>query len=116
MRTNGEVVPLRIAREDGHPGQEGEAPRWSVQLALDLPGLGPLHARVSLQGERVGTLFWAEQEETRELVAEHLAELRERLEAQGLAVSALNCLPGQPPAEPAPGGATPLLDESYNFV
>ncbi len=95
---------LRIAREA--PGKrdtaQRQAPRWSVQLAFDLPGLGPVQAQVTLQGERVSTRFWPGNASVLPLFREHLQELQGMLSAAGLDVGELDCRPG-----PMPAGARP---------
>ena len=107
-----DVIPLRIEREDA-ARKHDERPAWTVNLALDLPGLGPVQARVSLADGRIGTTFWSERPDTRKHIGEHLPELRRSLQAAGLVVGALSALPGRPPGQPA-NPDTPmhkLLDE-----
>lgn len=101
---------LRIRRDEGGRGR-GEAPApplWSVQLAFDLPGLGPMQARVALQGEQVSTWFWAQREQAVPLLEDHLQELRQGLEGAGLQVGELVCHLGQMPT-PRPSAADPDL-------
>jgi hypothetical protein len=109
-----DIWSLGIRRDEGEDGRDPEqqGPLWTVQLAFDLPGLGPMQARVSLRGEQVSTWFWATREETMPLLQDHLRELRRELEASGLRVGELHCLRG-----PMPGNAgaaqsrRPILDE-----
>lgn len=76
------------------PGIQG----WCVQLAFDLPGLGPMQALVQLQGEQVTTRFWTQQAQTLPLLRAHLGELRQALQAAGLKVAELDCHTGSIPA------------------
>jgi len=90
---------MRIAREarDKSAPVRRAQPRWSVQLAFDLPGLGPVQAQVTLQGERVSTRFWAGKENTLPLFRAHLQELQRMLGDAGLEVGELDCQPGPMP-------------------
>jgi hypothetical protein len=67
---------------------------WSVQLAFDLPGLGPIQVLVQLQGEQVNTRFWAQLQQTPPLLRAHLGELRQALQSAGLQVGDLDCHAG----------------------
>jgi len=102
----------RVSRDGGGGGETAETsgPLWSVQLAFDLPGLGPMQARINLQGEQVSTLFRAERAETLPLLQAHLHELRKSLLAVGLEVGSIDCQSGEL-AETGPSEAGPLIDE-----
>ena len=109
-----DVWGLRIRREDGRGSEDdtGNRPGWTVMLAFDLPGLGPVQARVSLSGERdIRTQFLSEQGEPLRRLTEHLPRLRARLEQSGLVVNELEVRRGRlrEPATPAPTG--PILDD-----
>src|SRR5690606_17676994 len=105
-----DIFGLRIERDDGRAGKGRRGHTWTVSLAFDLPGLGPVRARIGLSGEQVvSAAFWAEQTETMQLFQEHLADLHRQLEAAGLEVGVLACHSGTPPT---PAEDTPrLLDE-----
>ncbi len=80
-----------------------QAPSWSVQMAFDLPGLGPIQAQVQLAGEQVSTRFWAEHQHTLPLLREYMHELRQALNEAGLDVGELECQPGPRPAVKSTG-------------
>ena len=103
---------LRIFREaqESQRQRARQAQRWTVQLAFDLPGLGPMQVQVSLAGEQVSTRFWAAQEDTLPLVREHLHELRQALLDAGLDVGDLDCQTGNAPAG-KPRAGEPLISE-----
>ncbi|HSH29077.1 MAG TPA: flagellar hook-length control protein FliK [Thiohalobacter sp.] len=109
-----DVWGLRLRREGGHGGSEAAqgGAGWTLMLAFDLPGLGPVQARVSLSGERhISTRFLSEQGEPLRRLSEHLPRLRARLEQSGLVVQDLDVKRGrlrEPPAMPSRG---PLLDD-----
>ncbi|HFD80849.1 MAG TPA: flagellar hook-length control protein FliK [Gammaproteobacteria bacterium] len=102
LRIVGEEAPRRRKQ----PGQR----RWSVQLAFDLPGLGPVQAQVRLTGETVSARFWPEQPQTRALFDAHLQELRSALTGAGLEVAELECLQGPLPCAESPE-TPPVIDE-----
>lgn len=109
-----DVWSLSIRHDDpsGSRSQEVQGPLWTVQLAFDLPGLGPMQARVSLRGEQVSTWFWATRDEALPLLQQHLQELRRELEASGLRVGELHCLRGRmPEAAGRSGPRPPIVDE-----
>lgn len=103
---------MRLFRDPRGHAQRGVAapPAWSVQLAFDLPGLGPMQAQVQITGQQVSTQFWVEHTATLPLLREHLHELRQALLHVGLEVGELDCRPG--PMQPGtPGGHEPLISE-----
>ncbi len=103
---------LRIFREpqDGRRPPRRHNAGWTVQLAIDLPGLGPMQIHVHLEGEQVSTRFWATQEETLPLLREHLHELHKALQNAGLEVGELDCRSGVAPVG-RPRGCEPLIRE-----
>lgn len=112
--TRVDVFQMRVEREESSSkkGRSADQPAWSMELAFDLPGLGPVHARVGVLGERASTTFWAEQADTAQLFSQHLAELRQRLETAGLVADRLLCHLGAPPVDTLPPAAgQSLLDE-----
>ncbi len=114
------LFDLRIQREN-HPGtppsdEDSQAdrqqadPRWSVRLAFDLEGLGPVQAVIALQQEQIAVHFHAEEEQTSALFNQYLDTLGSRLRHAGLEVAGIDCRQGQPePAAETIG--SPILDE-----
>ena len=97
-------------RETEHDEHKPARHRWSVELAFDLPGLGPVQARVQLLGAQVSTRFWVERPPARALFRQHLDTLRDLFDEAGLKVGQLDC-----EAAPMPEGegphAPPLIEE-----
>jgi hypothetical protein len=118
VRREGEtdVWGLRISRDperDGgrDAGRDGDGgPGWTVMLAFDLPGIGPMQSRINLRGEQVGAQFFSREPGILPLVAEHLPLLQARLQQAGLRVADLTCHHGQIPA-PAAAPKTGILDD-----
>lgn len=102
----------RLFRDtDGDTKARDTAPaQWSVQLAFDLPGLGPMQAQINLHGERVSTHFWATREETLPLVHGNLKALRRNMLEVGLEVGDIDCRLGAIPETPGRNQA-PLIRE-----
>ncbi len=92
-----DVLRLRVEADERRGGPEG--PRsWSVVLDLEPSNLGPVHARLTLNGVQVSTTVWAERPDTAALFANHLDELRVSMAHAGLAVATIGCYCGKAPA------------------
>lgn len=105
-----DLFHLRVQRDcEGKHGQEGEPEQWTVVLAFDLPGLGPVHAQITVRDKQVATRFRTAHATTAELFRRHLDELSERLDKAGLQTTKLSCHTGLPP-EPEPSPPTDTQD------
>ena len=108
-----DVWNLRISRgaeRDGDRGQSDAGGGWSVMLAFDLPGIGPLQTRVNLRADQISAQFFSRTPGTLALVQEHLPLLQARLRQAGLGVDELTCHHGQIPTTAVPARRR-LLDE-----
>ena len=108
-----DVWNLRVSRDaerDGDRGQADAGGGWSVMLAFDLPGIGPLQTRVNLRADQISAQFFSRTPGTLALVQEHLPLLQARLRQAGLGVDELTCHHGQIPTTAVPA-RTRLLDE-----
>lgn len=105
-----DIVHLLIERENEGSPDPGD-PTWTVELALDLPELGPVHARISVSGDRIGTRLWALEPATVDRLRAALPRLRAALEERSLKVRDLGCAPGAPPELRTRVPARPLLDD-----
>lgn len=90
-----DLIQLRIDREAAHDNASNQH-IWSVELAFDFDELGPIHAKVKLNQDRVSTQFWASQADTAEHINKHLEVLQNALIEQGLQVDRLFCQQGVP--------------------
>ncbi len=108
-----DLFQLRIQRDqtDDSKRRRPES-RWSVDLAFELEGIGPVHARVCLQDGRIATTLWLGDETGLNLFREHVEELHGRLSEAGLLVGELKLLPGRPAEQDpvADGDDGPLVD------
>ncbi len=104
IRNNQQIDLFDIVIEEEKPNQHDDEERghaWSISLAFDLEGLGPLHAKLRLVENKVSTLFWAEREETTQLLNQHIANLTQRYQQSGLEAAELQCFNGPPPSAPS---------------
>lgn len=110
VRHGQEFIPLqaKLQREET-PEQQADRQReqpdplqalWRIDLAFDLPPLGPLQVQAQLTQGRLSGQLWAEREQTARLIDSQLGVLRERLLARGVEVGDLECHPGIPPQGP----------------
>jgi len=113
------LFDIRIQREDLHAhwnnedekaSPQADSQRWSVRLAFDLPGLGPVQAVIALQQGQISVRFHTEEELTRSLFNEYRDMLGSRLRQVGLEVGGIDCQQGNPePLEEIIN--SPLVDE-----
>ena len=102
-----DVFDLRIQRDAEERRAAGERAHhtWTVMLAFDLQGLGPVRAQVSLIHDQISTFWWADQSSTVDLFHQHLDTLQHRISAAGLKVNKLHCQQGIPDTNQAPSNA-----------
>ncbi|AUF95632.1 flagellar hook-length control protein FliK [Pseudomonas sp. 02C 26] len=110
IRHGQEFIPLqaKLQREET-PQQQADGQReqrdpleslWRIELAFDLPPLGPLQVQAQLSQGRLSGHLWAEREQTARLIDSQIGALRQRLLDRGLEVGDLECHPGIPPQGP----------------
>lgn len=88
------LVKLEIEKENAKQDSEAVV---TVNLAVNLEQLGPVYSRVTLAGNNIGVVFWAEQEYTFELARDNMSDLETNLEKSGFNTPKINCHHGQPP-------------------
>lgn len=107
VRHGQEFIPLQAKLQREETSEQQADPRreqrdpleslWRIELAFDLPPLGPLQVQAQLTQGRLSGQLWAEIPNTARLIDSQLGALRERLLARGLEVGDLACHPGTPP-------------------
>jgi len=90
------ILRLRIERDGRSSSQESELQAWSIEAAMDLGSAGSLHARVSLQGHRVGVQIRASSPSVVESLSAQSGALESMLRGAGLEVDRVVCLHGLP--------------------
>jgi hypothetical protein len=88
------VAPMTIARDrDSASAVEG-LKSWLVRFSIDLPEIGPVHARIALTGERTTVTLNAERADSAELLAAGLPLLDAGLRSVELEPGELRCRTG----------------------
>jgi hypothetical protein len=91
---------LRIRIEHEQSRRRQEAPdSWTVEAALDLGAVGALHARVSLNGFRVGVQLRADSPAIVDILNARAPELESMLRDAGLEVDRIVCRHGMPASD-----------------
>ena len=104
-----EVVSMTIEQERND--KAGDAPdRWVVNLALDLPRLGPLLIRISMFERGVSTCFFSDSAPARSIIEHEFETLRSKLAQRGVDNLSLCCRQGTPPVTPATELPEPNID------
>jgi hypothetical protein len=101
-----ELLELQIRREAQRQGREAEA-CWSATLKLDTVDYGVVRAVVSLIGKQVSTTFWCEEGQTQQYFHQHLEQLRQQMEQQGLQLGRTQAFTGMPPEPDGPPTPSP---------
>jgi hypothetical protein len=103
------MLRLRIERDGSRAHEYGADSSWTIEAALDLGTVGPLHARVTLTGQRIGVQLRAASPAFVDMLTSRTSELEAMLRDSGLEIDRVVCLHGMPAGD---GGAKPtrLLD------
>ena len=99
------MAQFEISRDGG--GREVEAVKrvWRARFSLDVEPAGPVHALVSLSGERTSVRMWAERPATAAQLRDGAAQLSQALSKAELQPGDIVIRDGTPPqAAPAPAG------------
>jgi hypothetical protein len=100
------MAQFEISR-DGGSGTEAEAAKrvWRARFSLDVEPAGPVHALVTLSGERTSVRMWAERPATAVQLRAGAAQLSQALSKAELKPGDIVIRDGTPPASaPAPAG------------
>jgi hypothetical protein len=99
------VTQFEISRDGG--GNEVEAARriWRARFSLDIEPAGPVHALVSLSGDKTSVRMWAERPATAAQLRAGAAQLSQALNNAELKTGDIVIRDGAPPqVAPAPAG------------
>ncbi|MGY3489706.1 hypothetical protein ACVW1C_007589 [Bradyrhizobium sp. USDA 4011] len=105
------MAQFEISRDSG--GNEVEAAKrvWRARFTLDVEQAGPVHALVSLNGERTSVRMWAERPSTAAQLRAGASELSQALTRAELTPGDIEIRDGSPP-QPAPARAGHFLDRA----
>lgn len=100
------VAQFEISRDGGGEAASAEAQSrvWRARFSINLEPAGPVHAQVSLAGERTSVRMWAERGETAARLRAGAAQLSQALREAELVPGDIVVGNGAPPAQPAPSG------------
>jgi hypothetical protein len=105
------MAQFEIARDGG--GKEAEAAKqvWRARFSLDIEPAGPVHALITLSGERTSVRMWAERPATAAQLRAGAGELSQALSAAELQPGDIVIREGAPP-QPTPPKAGHFLDRA----
>jgi hypothetical protein len=105
------MAQFEISREGG--GTEVEATKrvWRARFSLDIEPAGPVHALISLIGDRTSVRMWAERPQTASLLRAGAGDLSFALSQAELAPGDIVIREGTPP-QPQPAKAGHFLDRA----
>ena len=105
------MAQFEISR-DGGGNEANPAHRvWRARFTLDVEPAGPVHALVTLSGERTSVRMWAERSETAAQLRAGAGELSQALSQAELTPGDIVIREGTPP-QPAPAKAGHFLDRA----
>jgi hypothetical protein len=105
------MAQFEISRDGS--GHEVEAAKrvWRARFSLDVEPAGPVHALISLSGERTSVRMWAERPSTGAQLRSSAGELNQALIKADLQPGDIVIRDGAPP-QPAPAKAGHFLDRA----
>jgi flagellar hook-length control protein FliK len=105
------MAQFEISRDGG--GNEVEASKrvWRARFSLDIEPAGPVHALISLIGDRTSVRMWAERPQTASLLRAGAGDLSFALSQAELAPGDIVIREGTPP-QPQPAKAGHFLDRA----
>ncbi len=105
------MAQFEISRDGG--GTEVEATKrvWRARFSLDVEPAGPVHALISLIGDRTSVRMWAERPQTASLLRAGANDLSQALSQAELAPGDIVIREGTPP-QPQPAKAGHFLDRA----
>ena len=88
------VAPMTIAHDRDKANAPEGLKSWLVRFSIDLPEIGPVHARIALTGERATVTLNAERTESAQLLAAGLPLLDAGLRSAQIEPGELRCRAG----------------------
>ena len=85
-----------IIYEEQKQSADDAASNWHVELEFEFDPLGLIKASIRLQGDEISANFWAEHEQTRQLMKSHINILESKLSHHGLNLADISFPETQP--------------------
>jgi hypothetical protein len=105
------MAQFEISRDGGGNGLEAAKRVWRARFSLDVEPAGPVHALVTLSGERTSVRMWAERPATAAQLRAGAAQLSQALSKAALQPGDIVIRDGTPPPS-APARAGHFLDRA----
>jgi hypothetical protein len=105
------MAQFEISRDGGGNDVEATKRVWRARFSLDVEPAGPVHALISLIGDRTSVRMWAERPQTASLLRAGAGDLSQALSQAELAPGDIVIRDGTPP-QPQPAKAGHFLDRA----
>ena len=105
------MAQFEISRDGGGNDVEAAKRVWRARFSLDIEPAGPVHALVSLIGDRTSVRMWAERPQTASLLRAGASDLSQALSQAELSPGDIVIREGAPP-QPQPARAGHFLDRA----
>jgi hypothetical protein len=106
------MAQFEISRDGGSEGVEAVKRIWRARFSLDVEPAGPVHALISLQGEKTSVRIWAERFATAEQLRAGASELSQALSRAELQPGDIVIRDGAPPQAAPAARAGHFLDRA----
>lgn len=98
FKNNSDIDSFEMLFETSDTDKEGQKiKRWKVVVRFDLEPLGPMFAQIELENERISTQFFAQSEQTSQLINQYLPLLKKSLFTAGVNIDKLEGSQGKIP-------------------
>ena len=99
------MAQFEISRDGGGEGVEGAKRVWRARFSIDVEPSGPIHAQISLVGDKTSVRMWAERPATAAQLRAGASQLSQQLSRAELQPGDISIRDGNPPqARPARAG------------
>jgi len=106
------MAQFEISRDGGHEEVEAAKRVWRARFSLDVEPAGPVHALISLTGEKTSVRLWAERSSTAEQLRAGSAQLSQALTRAELQPGDIVIRDGAPPQAAPAARAGHFLDRA----
>ena len=99
LQNGASIDSFEVLFESKNTPEKPKEKIWNITIRFDLEPMGPMFAKVTMQGERISTHFYAEQPDTAKLLAENMEHLKDNLLASGVEIDEIKGSQGNVPNE-----------------
>ncbi|AMA58765.1 flagellar hook-length control protein FliK [Bradyrhizobium sp. CCGE-LA001] len=105
------MAQFEISRDGGNESADAAARAWRARFSLNVEPAGPVHALITLNGDKTFVRMWAERPATAQQLRAGIGELNQALTRAELKPGDIIVRDGTPP-QPAPARAGHFLDRA----